>query len=349
MDFSKLDPTEFEELIYELLQSVGYTKLSWRKGTGYNASPSDQGRDIEAFFPRVDADGHSYEERWFIECKHHKKGVSPEHLQSILSWASAEQPDAVLIVASHSLSNPAKNYLEKYTQENLRRTKVRIWENKDLERISLGRPIILRKFGLTRSFPFLDGLHPAHLEYLRKPPINTMPYFLDLLDSLEPQKRDHWFGLQYLYIVNPETKMPSSGEQVLGELFLKQATYYEFKKSCIELQHHVHDLFIIQSIINSALSHLSKLGDLSSKQEMEEIHRSSIAFFQDQIDRGNKDKPDLEGCIRLSQKMLNELDDRLKEGHEDYIEFCQVVLPALFEEVIELPEEFRKAIDAKVI
>lgn len=349
MNFDSIDSTQFEELIFDLLQGIGYEKLSWRKGTGMDASPSDQGRDIEGYFPRTEADGHRYEEHWFIECKHHKRGVSPEHLQSVLSWASAEQPDAVLIVASHALSNPAKNYIEKYSQTNLSKTKIRIWEHKDLERLLLGRPILLRKYGLSRSFPFLDGLHPAHLEYLRKPPINTLPYFLEILDSLEPQQRQDWFSFEYLCVINPGAKMPISGDQVLGELLLKPVSYHEFKKACGALQDKIADLFLIQAIIYSVLGRLSRAGDLSSQQEVEEQHCFSIQFFQEQIAKGNPDKADLEGCIRMSTEMLNNVEETLHKNHERYIEFCETVLPHLFRERIQFPEEIRKAISSKAI
>lgn len=44
LSFDGLDPTDFEELCFELLQVVGYANVDWRKGTPKASSPSDRGR-----------------------------------------------------------------------------------------------------------------------------------------------------------------------------------------------------------------------------------------------------------------------------------------------------------------
>jgi hypothetical protein len=45
-------------------------------------------------------DGHTYHETWFVDCKHYKRGVPPAALQGLLTWAEAEHPDVVLVIAS---------------------------------------------------------------------------------------------------------------------------------------------------------------------------------------------------------------------------------------------------------
>src|SRR5205823_1171452 len=134
-----LNDTEFEEFCFDLLSAIGATELSWRKGTGHSSSPADQGRDIECVFRHKDIDGHR-EEKWFAESKHYKQGVPPEKLQGALSWASAERPDVLLIIASNFLSNGAKIFLESYARNNKPSFKIKIWERPDLERLVLGKP-----------------------------------------------------------------------------------------------------------------------------------------------------------------------------------------------------------------
>lgn len=106
-----IDPTQFEELCYDLLRELGFTKLIWRKGTTLNGSPADQGRDIEAIHPRHEVDGSTSEERWFVECKQYKQGVPPQAIQGALAWAEAASPDKLLIMVAGYLSNACKNYL----------------------------------------------------------------------------------------------------------------------------------------------------------------------------------------------------------------------------------------------
>ena len=45
--FDHLDPTTFEQFCYDLLVEMGFSNVTWRKGTGLETSPADQGRDIE--------------------------------------------------------------------------------------------------------------------------------------------------------------------------------------------------------------------------------------------------------------------------------------------------------------
>src|SRR5690242_15324994 len=48
MPYDDLTDTEFEEFCFELMKELGFVNVDWRKGTGLNASPSDNGRDIVA-------------------------------------------------------------------------------------------------------------------------------------------------------------------------------------------------------------------------------------------------------------------------------------------------------------
>lgn len=132
--FDALSPTDFEEFCFDLMSQSGFTNVDWRKGTPKNASPADRGRDIVAELERVDVDGHTYRERWFVDCKHYKQGVPPEALQGAITWAQAERPDTVLFIASGFLSNGAKDWVSQFegTRPPFR---VRTWEAPQLRRI----------------------------------------------------------------------------------------------------------------------------------------------------------------------------------------------------------------------
>ena len=58
-NFNTLGATEFENFCFDLLKSLDFVNLSWRKGTGLSSSPSDQGRDIQAELLKKDIDGRS--------------------------------------------------------------------------------------------------------------------------------------------------------------------------------------------------------------------------------------------------------------------------------------------------
>ena len=141
-----LDDTGFEELCFELLQELGFVNVDWRKGTSLPSSPADRGRDIVAQLEREDIDGTKRFETWFVDCKHYKKGVPPEKLQGLLTWSQAERPDVALFIASGFLSNPAKDNLRDYENNNRPPFHIKYWERPMLESLASGHEDLIRRY-----------------------------------------------------------------------------------------------------------------------------------------------------------------------------------------------------------
>jgi len=148
LDFDRLGPTEFEAFCYDLLNALEFINIDWRKGTGLATSPSDRGRDIVCQWEHTDVDGSKHIETWFVECKHHKKGVPPEKLQNLLSWAEAERPHTVLFVVSNFLSNSSKDYIENYKAKRNPPFRIKCWEKPDLEKLASRKNSLLKKYDL---------------------------------------------------------------------------------------------------------------------------------------------------------------------------------------------------------
>ena len=98
---------------------------------------------------REDVDGSKHLDTWFVDCKHHKRGVPPAELQNLLSWAEAERPDVALFIVSGFLSNPAKDYLENYKRNSRPPFKIKYWERPQLERLTKKRITLLRRYNVT--------------------------------------------------------------------------------------------------------------------------------------------------------------------------------------------------------
>lgn len=168
-----LDETEFENFCFDLLQSLDFVNLSWRKGTGLTSSPSDQGRDIQGDLLIKEIDGKQHHQKWFIECKHYVKGVPPDKIQGAISWANSKRPDVLLIVVSNFLSNPTKNYLEDYQKNNNPPYRIKIWELKDLENLTAEKRDLRLKYQLPTDIAFLSILNKYHIIYSMKPQLNS--------------------------------------------------------------------------------------------------------------------------------------------------------------------------------
>jgi hypothetical protein len=146
IDLTGLDETDFEEFCFELLHELGFVNVDWRKGTPLPSSPADSGRDIVAQLERTDPDGTKHLETWFVECKHHKRAVPPEQLQSLLAWAHAERPHVALVIASGALSNKAKDYLHDYEENNRPPFGIRYWERPILDRLTRDKREFLDRY-----------------------------------------------------------------------------------------------------------------------------------------------------------------------------------------------------------
>jgi len=135
LDFDGLSPTDFEEFSFDLMAASGFSNVDWRKGTPLPSSPSDRGRDIVARKTLRDIDGHEYEEQWFVDSKHYKRGVPPAALHGTLAWATAERPAVVLFIASGYLTNAAKDWIADYERSNRPPFRIRVWEKPQLLRL----------------------------------------------------------------------------------------------------------------------------------------------------------------------------------------------------------------------
>jgi hypothetical protein len=147
--FDRLSATKFEEFCHDLLHANGFVNIDWRKGTGLASSPADKGRDIVCELPRSDPDGSKHFEKYFVDCKHYKKGVPPKELANLLAWAKAERPDVAVFAVSNFLSNPAKDFIETYRKNNKPPFKIKYWEKPHLERMMARKILLQRKYNLT--------------------------------------------------------------------------------------------------------------------------------------------------------------------------------------------------------
>ncbi len=146
LPIDSMDETKFEEFCFDLLRELGFVNLDWRKGTGLAASPSDSGRDIVAQLPREDVGGQQYFETWFVDCKHYKRGVPPDKVNGLLTWAGAERADVALIIASNFLSNPCKDFLKAYETGNRPPFRIRYWERPNLQGLVEGRDEFINRY-----------------------------------------------------------------------------------------------------------------------------------------------------------------------------------------------------------
>ena len=325
-----LTDTEFENFCFDLLQSLDFVNLNWRKGTGLQSSPSDQGRDIQGQMLRKDIDGREHHENWFVECKHYIKGVPPEKIQGAITWANAHQPDVLLIIVSNFLSNPAKNYIEEYERTNKQKYRIKVWELKDLENITTGKNDICRKYNLASELSFLTILNSYHLAYVMKPQLNKMEYFIELMDNLDSHKRDEAFSMTYFDIVNPRFRQPISGHEQLKDLVLDDHDYKAFRKTCLNMDSNVSPRFVHQ-LVSSALAWLFHMADKTSINQIQNNNQFLIEGLKEKIsnEKDEEQRKYLTTMLELPQKTIRELPERTERFYGIYMYICNELVRKL--------------------
>jgi hypothetical protein len=93
-----------------------------------------------------DVDGSERYERWFVDCKHYRQGIPPDKIGGLLAWATAERPHVALVVASNHLSNPCKDYIKAYEDNNRPPFRVKHWERPQLRKLLEGRDAFVARY-----------------------------------------------------------------------------------------------------------------------------------------------------------------------------------------------------------
>lgn len=122
----KLDPTDFENLVFDLLMLKGLQNVRWR------TPGSDGGRDIEANEVYIDIANTQVVRRWYVECKKYSNSVDWPTIFSKIAYAESQRADYLLMCTSAKFTPSAITQMEQW---NLRRgsVQVRLWPGHEIE------------------------------------------------------------------------------------------------------------------------------------------------------------------------------------------------------------------------
>jgi hypothetical protein len=341
IDFGHLTPTEFEALCFELLTDLGAESVDWRKGSVGDASPSDQGRDIECTFRFRGPAGEVLSERRFVECKHYAHGIPPRALQGALAWAVAERPDALYFLASGFLSNPAKQYLQDLQRNNRPPFRIVVWEQPDLARLLSTRGMLLRKYALTGPEAHLRILHPEHSRFIQRAPLLGLSSLFRVLDALQSDERSEFLQWVQPFFGDVRLRRPRTGNESLRELMVREFTYEDFREKCLALP--VGEHFLASAIVQVSLAQFFAIADTTRTDGVRAHHEDFIAFIESRQRAGST--KDLTTLIEHQRQLLAGVEDRLKQNYESYSRFCERLLKPLMDaprEPLVLPDELKR-------
>lgn len=324
-----LSDTIFEEFCFDLIKEIGFKNVNWRKGTGLSSSPSDQGRDIEAIKQIKDIDGEIINEKWFFECKHYKNGVPPEKIQGAITWAIAERPDKLVIIASNFLSNPCKNWIENFINNTKPTFKIKTWELKELEELTYDKIRLKNNYSIISDNFLISELHPSHIKYCSKPYINKLDFFFELMDKFDPGIRKEIINIVIPFFIKPRFREPQNEYETIGELLLDPIDYKSFKTKCYNLRETLVESLIVKSIVNSCLEWAFNYGN---KTRISEVIKTNEYIIEGIESNSNLDEKQKNKIIKDTRKRIQELPKKTEEAYERYIIFCEEIVNKLMNE-----------------
>jgi hypothetical protein len=333
--FNHLTDTEFEEFCFDLLKTMGFINVQWRKGTGLSTSPSDRGRDIECQLIHTDIDGEKFIQNWFVEIKHHRRVVPVEKILNAIAWAEAQKPDVLLIIASNFLSNTTKDYIESYESNNRPKFRIKKWELPDLKKQSNGKPLLLSKYSLSGELEFLNIMNPAHLAYIKGLKFNTLEYFFDCLDNLEKNKRDEITGWLRHIIIKPREREPVTGYETIGELLIDKVDYDAFRSKCFQIANSgvIDGTTLVFFMVNFLLQSTFVIGDSTLIEQKAENLKDFLEFLKNlELKEPQKRRYFDEIVIPRHEEIIATLPDRIRECYALYTYFCENVVSKLLDE-----------------
>jgi hypothetical protein len=105
IDWTKITPSQFEELCWHILFENGFQNLKWIGGSG------DRGRDILATKTEHPLSGIEIQSKWIIQCKKYSHSPSPANLEADIVWAEGHRPDYFLIILTCTITSGTYDWL----------------------------------------------------------------------------------------------------------------------------------------------------------------------------------------------------------------------------------------------
>lgn len=139
-----LTPTQFENLIFDLLVSRGMVNVCWR------TPGPDGGRDVEAMTVDRDFSGIHSASKWFIECKRYSGSVDWPTIYGKLAYADSMKADYLLLCTSSQFTPAAISQVDGWNSSR-RTPKIRLWPAQELENQLNQHPDLKLKYGLSTT------------------------------------------------------------------------------------------------------------------------------------------------------------------------------------------------------
>ena len=187
--------------------------------------------------------------------------------------------------------------------------------------------------------PFLTILHPDHVAYLKRAPLNSLGYLFAQLDQLDSQKRDTCMGWAYHIIINPRRRRPMNKDEKMGDLYIDEVSYEAFKRKCDRIVSAgvLDHMLLAHLIISFTLHCMLGIADITAIDEKVEDMRDLREFMAAHAEEGIAGRKLTPDFFELYEEQIRGTPERIQRNYADYQYFCENVIHALLDEEFKPP------------
>lgn len=169
----------FEKFCSDLLRSLGFKNVDWRKGH------PDEGWDIEAECDAVHPGG-SRHERWYVQCKRYSlsSGVPPSKIDTKRIEMLPAKPDCLLLVTNSYFLPKVKDW-----SKTVHPFRVELWDGNVLESLILRHARIVEEYFPEMAQRLMDD-HIHLLEHMIRSSLQMLYSDLSYVEAIIYHKSD---------------------------------------------------------------------------------------------------------------------------------------------------------------
>jgi hypothetical protein len=191
---------------------------------------------------------------------------------------------------------------------------------------------------IENDYPFLSIMHPAHLRYIRNVPLNTLEYFLDILDGLDADKRHEIMSTVFYLMIVPAENPMSAEEFDPAIMEDKEAVYERFKARCRECASVLTEGLLVSSVVHYALQYVFDLGDKTTVDAVKDRIIGVLEFIQSDPHTAALGE-EHERFMSMMVDHVEKTPERTDQFYMLYMYFCENVIIPLLDQRIPLGYE----------
>ncbi len=175
INLSLINPENFENLIYYLLEEMGMKNIAWDKG-GVGTSAFESGRILNCEKYNFPKDGSVYIENWCIIVRHSPTYLGNLKLEENLPNLTAFQNKNVIGIVTNDIISPnTKDWIKK-AEKKYPDKKIIKWDRDNLVELIIKHPNLVYRFfpsSLTLTGRF-NSIEPRFFSYLHLPSVSDL-------------------------------------------------------------------------------------------------------------------------------------------------------------------------------